>query len=359
MQNTPNVPAGIQQGEQRNENKLAGTHAFEFPATEGRKPQVNQEETENPQLAPGSKDIRDVLKEASQSSDPIKYLDFYSKVNNQSEDQRKRLFSEYQRGFEKEENRLARENAFRDFAKNATGTKYGPDDLNRLMRYSENYLDKPSQTQKLFLAERDLQKYNNAISALGHARKAPNFWENLFQGQGQSEKQLQSAFKPLVELGEIDEAKKIGATLGFGPLRTERLVNPLNQQAKSVLEKIPKITGSAPLLAGVGSSGAEAAQRSKMRQKSLSKLPDLISEAVHKGGKMTSLKLIRDDLFKKGYLEHEFATALTQAIQDGLILSDYQIQEQAELGRPQRRPFLDIFFSDEEGSLGRSLRGYE
>lgn len=342
----------------------AGNQAFQYqPPGQGR-PQTNLPETERPTLPPGTKPIQDMLEQASNSADPNAVIDFYAKTNKLSKDQRDELYKEYQRNFEKEENRIARENAFRNFAKGATtDKKYSSDELNRLVRYSDKYASEPSQTKRLYHAERDLQKYNNAISSLEHARQAPGFFENLFRGQKQATDQLQNAFRPLVELGEIDEAKSLAANLGLGPIQTERVVNPLSREAQGTLNRVKQAPISASMIPGsVGLSGS--GKNAKQRESYLSKLPEVIKEAISKGGEMTSLKLIRNDLFDKGVLEHEFSKALEEAISNGLKLSDYQKTEQTELGRKERRPFMDIFFSDDkkltpkEQAL-RTIRGYE
>jgi len=341
----------------------AGNQAFQYQPPGQGTPQTDQAKTESPTLPPGTKPIQDMLQEAANSSDPFKVIDFWSKTNNIAKAQRDELYKEYLRNFETEENRINRENAFRGFAKGATGDKkYSDDEFNRLVRYSDKYASEPSQTNRLYFAEKDLQKYKNSISALEKARKAPGFFENLFRGQEQATKQLQSAFKPLVELGEIDEAKKISADLGFGPLQTERNVNPLPRASEGVINRIKK----APLSSIQSAPGilSISDKSSKERERAISKLPEVIKDAITLGGPMTSVKLIRNALFDKGYLEHEFAPALQEAIDKlGLKLSDYQKTEQSELGRKERRSFMDIWFSDDTLSpkeqAQRSFRGYE
>lgn len=340
----------------------AGEQAFKYVPPGQGKPQIEPEKTERPTLPPGYKTTQDMLEQAANSSDPFKVIDFYSKTNKLAREQRQELYNEYLRNFETEENRLKRENDFRNFAENATNKKYKADDFNRLVRYSEKYTSEPSQTRRLYHAERDLQKYNNAITGLEKARKAPGIFENLFRGQKQAEDVLTSAFKPLVELGEIDKAKELASGLGLGPIQTERVINALPKASRAILSKIQEapsthVPTNAPYSTGLaGKSG-------KLREKALSKLPDIIKNAIEAGGPMASIKLIRDELFQKNYLENEFANAFQEALNRGLKLSDYQKTEQSELGRKVRRPFMDIFFSDDNIPIKeqayRTLRGFK
>lgn len=361
---------GIDAAKNMQMQKMAGEGAFQYEAPGQGRPQVQSESTEAPTLPLGSVDVQDMLRYAANSADPFEYIRFYADTNKLAKEQREELFNEYTRNYEKDSNRLARENAFRTFAEDATtDKKYSNDDFNRLIRYSDKYMSEPSQTRRLYHAERDLQKYNNAIHSLEHARKAPGFFENLFRGQEQATKQLQSAVRPLVELGELDKAKELVSGLGFGPLQTEKVVNPLKKEAQGMLQRVKQAPSSAPRTPGAGRQG-EGVQRAKIRKAELDKLPEVITNAVKAGGEFASLKLIRDNLFKKGYLEHEFSAGLDEAIANGLKLSDYQRTEQAELGRAQRRPLMDIFFSKEPGEvftelpqrgeeLMRTFRGYE
>ncbi len=293
----------------------------------------------------------EMLSLASQSPDPGGYIDFWSKVNKKDREERQDAWTEYENQYEAQSKKIAREAEFRTFSQGATKDKnYSSDELNRLQRYSEKYSAEPSLTNRLHFAEQDLQKFNNAVSAFKTAQSAPSFTENLFRGKGPAMQSVKLAVEPLIEMGEIDLAKKEVSNLGFGPLDTEEIVNPLPREAIKEIKGIPNAIKTTTY--GRPDSPGTANKSKQLQNKRMDQVEHLsydISNAIANSPPNTSLKLLRDMLIKdKGYTETEFNYAFNKAKEKGLRLSDMQKTEQTELGRShQRRPFIDIFFSEE------------
>lgn len=353
---------GMQQGMQQGGISPEGEGVFGRPQLLNNTSPV----TPPPRGGPETTSFDDILLKASQSPDPMLTLDYYAKEQRLGTEKRQELYSRYQNEFEAESNKIAREEQFREFTKGATADKkYSSDDINRLTRYSEKYSNEPSLTRRLYHAQKDLEKFNNAVSTFEKSRTAPGFMENLFRGKGPAMEQIGLAIKPLLELGEIDLAKRKVSDLGFGPLDTERMVNPLSKDAVKEIKSAPNAiktnTFGRPDSAG---SAKISKQLQEKRRDQVEGLSNNLSKIIKSSPPNTSLKLLRDAFIKdKGYSETEVNYAMNQAIEKGLKLSDIQKSELPELGRTQqRRSLFNIFLDEGEentNEIFRTLRGYE
>jgi hypothetical protein len=220
-----------------------------------------------------------------------------------------------------------------------------PEDINRFMRWSaplggEQNLD-------TFLKKgQDIYKKNKELMDDFANLSAPQVFHHT-RRQGFLTR-LDRASQQLAGMGEEQYAREELAKKGLSPAEIEERFSPLKSETKSALEKLPN-SGYTPSLAAsfFGKAGPTYEMAMQKNPEKIAKTNENLSNFLKKNiDSRTSLLVLRDKLWRKGYDWQQIASAMDQALQ-GQNAAKLTVDQERELNRlhtePPRQSLSEIF----------------
>lgn len=265
---------------------------------------------------------------------------------------------------------LARDEQLRNFASKKLagtgifGTGYfasQPDseDLNDFMRMGQKYSNLQNPADWFEATKRDYDKFANVKSNFENAF-VPGVLTGIYRGGMQRENDLDKLIplaKPLVAQGKEAYVRNKLSDLGLTRSEQEKVVNPLQPEIKSNIEKLPISFFEPEKMMEIATAetamGLPRKKGFKSYEEVLGENPKIIDQMNKKLTSFmennitpnTSLLALRDDLMNKKYYDWRQVWDSLQAAQDSgkIQLSSTQQAELSELGQPPRDSVANIF----------------
>lgn len=259
----------------------------------------------------------------------------------------------------------ARENEFKQFADPLVQQEFGelaPLEQVRFYQYAKDIDTKSTENGVLLrpndLYEKSRKRLNDYLTYKGNLEGVPKQKINpatgaamevyeggidtrpMFFGRDSSKykeitKKLHNDVKPLVEMGEADEARNILSNKGYFADEIEDVINPLTDETKKAFTSIGR---GDEIKAAFGKAAPERYE--KARESNINKLEKGLKNSLKAD---TSLVLLMREAERMGYDYTEFDEALQKLVEGGYTLSPQQTRDRPTLNKPSMDFLRKVF----------------
>ncbi len=165
------------------------------------------------------------------------------------------------------------------------------------------------------------------VTYKGGVPERPTIFSNTSTSGKELISRLQDQVKPLVQMGEDDEVRRILAGKGYYFDETEEIINPLFEEQKKSMKEIGRANELKQLAPGL--LGEE--KYGKSQKENIDNLTKGLQKSLNQN---TSLVLLKKEAEHLGYDEFEFNEALRNMKKKGYKLSPRQERDLPELNKP-------------------------